>query len=163
VSPNEKRYPEELARAMRSLARRQKTTAQTTAALLNRGLPDGLVDQLVSELTRQGFLHDGRYAEAYARSRLERGYGPDRIAAELTAAGAAEKLVARTISELLEESGEEQILRAALAKRLRVAGEPRTPQELKNLSDYLLRRGFKPEMVRSALESYFDKIFGEGR
>ena len=154
-------YRKELTRAMRSLARRPRSTAGFVAILEERELPHEWIDEIVSELTSHGFLNDERFAEAYARSRLERLYGPDRVVRELVEMGIGEAPAEQMLARLLREDfDEDKTLAEALARRLRVKGEPETPRQLKNLSDFLLRRGFRPQMVREALDVWFGRILG---
>jgi hypothetical protein len=47
-------------------------------------------------------------------------------------------------------------------KRLRASGEPQTPRELKNLKDFLIRRGFSADLTRIELEDHFKRILGDG-
>lgn len=151
----------ELSRAINSLARRPRTKNQVINSLEGRNLNEARIAEIVDELTRLGLLDDCRYADGYARSRLERGYGPEKIIKELVKMGIAEDLAVNTLSSLSEDFPEADILRAAAAKRLRINGEPSEPKELKNLHDFLIRRGFNSELVRVELKPYYDRILGE--
>ena len=162
MSAEEKRLKEELVWAMRRLSRSLMTEAELRRALVRRGLPEDGIELVVARLREDGFLDDARYAEAYARIRLERGYGTARIHRELLKRGIDEDLSENALSALRTDFEEAEVLRAALAKRLRARGEPQTRKDLKNLSNFLVRRGFPPYMIREELEEFFDHILGNG-
>ena len=144
---------------MRRLARTPRTEAEVRDSLGQKGLPDNRVGEIVAELLRLGYIDDRRLAAAFARGRCERGCGRARIRREMAERGFAGAAIEAAVADL--DLGELDVLRAALAKRLRTRGEPKTPQELKNLSDHLIRRGFSPEAVRSELRGFFKRILME--
>ncbi len=160
MSAADPRYKEELVRAMRRLSRVPRTTAETRDQLRERELPPAWVRGIVAELREHGFLDDKRFAQDYARARIERGYGPGRVRKELADKGIAEDLVESAAGALGADYDEAVCLRDALSKRLRVQGGPQTPRELRNLNDYLVRRGFSPELVRGELEEFYENILG---
>jgi regulatory protein len=160
--PGDQRLREELLRAMRRLARTPRTLAETRENLLAKDIPTAAAEEIISILEQEGFLNDSRYAESYARFRIEHGYGPARIRRELIQKGVAAGTAEAALARLEEDFDEPEILRSTLAKQLRIKGEPRTPRELKNLGDFLTRRGFSPELIREELESHFDRVFGGG-
>jgi regulatory protein len=160
--PGDPRLHEELVRAMRRLSRIPRTEAETREKLVSREVPSQAVEEIVAILKREGFLNDARYAAGYTRFQLERGYGPARIRRELIGKGVAGRIAEAALAELGEDFDEKDILRAALAKRLRTNGEPRTPRELKNLGDFLTRRGFSPVLIREELEPHFDRVLSGG-
>lgn len=153
------RLREELAREMRALARRSRSVYETRLRLEERELPSDLAEMVIAALQRYGFLDDQRFAGEYVRSKLRTGFGPDRIRAELHERGVAESLIDATLAAEEEETPQVDLLRDVLEKRLRVKGEPRSRKDLKNLMDFLIRRGFAPERVRSALDRHFRALF----
>jgi len=67
------------------------------AKLTARGHPPEQVEAVAAELEGQGLLSDARYAEALFRVRVERGYGPLRIAVEMRDKGLDEALIRRWV------------------------------------------------------------------
>ena len=53
----------------------------------------------------------------------------------------------REYFELVAQNPEEQLIDAAIAKRLRIRGKPKNRAEAKSLFDHLLRQGFAFELV----------------
>ncbi|HHO68381.1 MAG TPA: regulatory protein RecX, partial [Gammaproteobacteria bacterium] len=72
---------------MRLLARREHSVLELRRKLEQRGWQGGPLDEVLDSLVDQNLLSDRRFAEVYTRTRIERGYGPLRIRAELRERG----------------------------------------------------------------------------
>ncbi|HLV77185.1 MAG TPA: regulatory protein RecX [Marinobacter sp.] len=75
------------AAALRLLARREHSRLELTLKLRQRKIESPLIDQVLDEFEAEDWLSDQRFAESYARQRIETGYGPLRIQAELQQRG----------------------------------------------------------------------------
>lgn len=64
-----------LAAAVRALATREYSVLELKTKLTGRFGEENAA-RVVSELKEQGLVDDARYAEAYCRNRIQRGYGP---------------------------------------------------------------------------------------
>ena len=93
-------YQESYAAALRLLARREHSRLELRHKLLVRNFTESAVESVVARLVDSGLLSDQRFAEVYARSRFERGYGPLRIRAELDERGVGAGLAERTLADL---------------------------------------------------------------
>lgn len=144
---------------MRRLARIPRSVEETKLQLRERTIPSEWIERITAELLDKGFLDDRRFAEAFARARSERGFGDARIRKELADKGVGGELIEAALTSARGDFSEKQILRDVLAKRVRSQGKPRTERELKNLSDFLYRRGFSPESIRAELEGFFKEVF----
>lgn len=80
------------ARAMRMLAVREHATRELRRKLRQRGGEPAVVEAVLERLTADGVLSDGRFAEAYVRSRIGRGQGPIKIRAGLVERGVSRGL-----------------------------------------------------------------------
>lgn len=69
--------------AMRYLARREYCRAELVRKLAGRGVDEGVAREAVARLAEDRLVSDERFAESFARQRVERLYGPRRIRAEL--------------------------------------------------------------------------------
>lgn len=154
-------YKAELNRQMRSLARRSRSIEEVRTRLLERDVLETTVEALIADLIKSGFLDDRRYATEYCRTKLRPGFGRLRIRRELLERGVPESIVDEALRSEEADFPEKELLQAALAKRVRNVGEPTTPGELRKLVNYLQRRGFRSDSIRSELNSYFDKIFSD--
>nr|WP_240956291.1 regulatory protein RecX [Wenzhouxiangella sp. XN79A] len=114
--------------------------------LVRKGWPAELVDGAVNELASEGLQSDRRFAESFARQRVEKGYGPVRIGAELRQRGIDEG----TAEGALESLGVDFFELAASVYHRRYRGRP-APGDIKERSrryQAMLRRGFSSEHLR---------------
>ncbi len=127
------------------LTARDHSCTELKRKLIQKGFDAPKIDSVIAELSEQDYLNDLRYAEAYLRSRAERGYGPQRIECELRQKGVREGDVqaAKDNSdicwlEVLQKlhrkkfGNENAVDKAAEAKQMR----------------YYLQRGFNYEQIR---------------
>jgi regulatory protein len=145
---------------MRSLAHRSRTEQQIRNSLQDRELDSATIERIIKELTEHSFLDDERFARDYTGARLRFGFGLRRIRNDLRERGIAESLIDAALQDARESNRESEAFRVALDKRIRAKGKPDTAGELKNLVDYLARRGFAHERVRQELQECFDRILG---
>jgi len=74
---------------LRLLARREHSQQELLSKLALRGFSRDDVQPVIDELAEQGWQDDLRYAENYARFRIQKGYGPLRVKRELKQNGIA--------------------------------------------------------------------------
>ncbi|HXH03255.1 MAG TPA: regulatory protein RecX, partial [Candidatus Competibacteraceae bacterium] len=88
--------------ALGLLARRDHTRLELRQKLLARNFPETEVTAELARLEAEGLLSERRFAEVYAHSRLDKGYGPLRVSRELKERGVADEVVAETLAVLDE-------------------------------------------------------------
>ena len=88
------------AKALELLTRREHSRLELRQKLCQRGFPAERIETALDELAQERLLDESRYAELYACSRADKGYGPLRIARELRERGIAEELVVATLADL---------------------------------------------------------------
>ena len=95
---------------------------------------------------------DTRYAEAYARNRVAKGYGPLRIVRELAERGVNADLARQTLTAV-DWAARSQ------AVRVKKFGQQAPPdfREQARQSRFLQYRGFTSEQIRSAFKVQDDK------
>ncbi len=99
---------------------------------------------------QEGSLSDGRYAELYARSRVEKGFGPLRIEYELRQWGIDETLILEALSGYATGWSS----RAAAVRRKRFGDPlPKDGRERARQFRFLHNRGFTSEQVRALLDA----------
>ena len=97
-------------------------------------------------------LDDGRVARAYARTAAKvKGRGRLRVARELQAMGIARDVIAAAVGEVFGDADERAMIDRAIQKKLRGGRKPATVQERARIYQFLLRQGFTPAAVSSAL------------
>ena len=99
---------------------------------------------------RGGWLSDDRFAENYLRMRVEKGYGPMRILAELKDRGVDEELIANLLRGCAVDWNEQ----ATAARRKHFgACSHRDFKERARQARFLQQRGFSADQVRAALST----------
>lgn len=124
--------------ALRLLARREHGRAELAKKLAMRGYAEPEVALLLDVLEEQGLLSEARYVSSYVRSRVERGYGPLRILAELRQHGADESVV----REELDAYKGEWLELASQYYRRRFKGSPADYGERGQRWRHMQQRGF---------------------
>ncbi|NND45036.1 MAG: regulatory protein RecX [Xanthomonadales bacterium] len=84
--------------AYRYLGAREHSCQELRDKLLRKGVPRDIAHMAVDELAEEGLVSDQRYAEAFARSRIERHQGPFKIRAELRKRGVPDAVVEEALS-----------------------------------------------------------------
>jgi len=134
---------------LRLLARREHSQKELLNKLLIRGFNKDDILAVIEELALKGWQSDLRYAESYARHRIEKGYGPISIIYELRQNGIEtvnlEDLVQKTAGswmELLEQVYTKKYKQDTFLDR----------NEWAKRSRFLLHRGFSDAMVNALFE-----------
>lgn len=79
--------------ALRLLARREHSRTELHTKLLERSFDANIIEAVLQVCAEQGLQSDIRFTEAYVNMRINCGYGPLRIYAELRQRGIAEELI----------------------------------------------------------------------
>ncbi len=135
--------------AVRLLAAREHSRAELKRKL-ERQLSVEAVEALLDELAAEGLQSDDRFVESYLHSRMERGFGPLRIRAELQERGIDEARI-RLALEAVEEQWKERLLR--VARRKFGDDPPGDRREMGRRFRFLAGRGFPEHLIRDYLFS----------
>lgn len=130
---------------LRLLARREHSQKELLDKLALRGFDAESSLAVIAELAEQGWQSDDRYAESYARQRIQKGYGPLRIAYELQQRGAG----GVDLDALLEEMDESWL--NILEKIYLSKYDPDTglsAKEWLKRSRFLQQRGFSGDLIK---------------
>lgn len=144
---NDEHQRKALAQAVKLLARREHSRAELALKLRKRGFSDTTVEAVLDECETQGWLDDRRFADIYARQRMEGLYGPVRIMAELQQRG-----VEAEPESLSAVADGEWRRRAVLAreKRFGLGGELAW-EERGRQGRFLAQRGYTMNQIEYAL------------
>ena len=135
------------------LARREHSAGELRKKLIAKGYPAELVSGVLEQLDARGLLSDARFAEVFARSRSNKGFGVARIAQELRLRGVSDEQIAPALSDAKET------WRAQIAQvRRKRFGEalPQNNADRAKQARFLLQRGFTSEQVRAVLRGKSD-------
>jgi regulatory protein len=134
------------------LARREHSQQELRSKLLSRGCDTDELDQLLHDLEAEGLQSDERYTESYIHSRIDRGFGPLRIQAELRQRGVSDALVEQFLD--LRSSSWKQRAQAVWAKKYgEQAGDYK---ERARQARFLQGRGFSAHTISQILKNEWD-------
>lgn len=136
--------------AIRILSQFEHTVRQLKSKLLKRGFAADDVDEVLKDLQQQNLVSDQRFAEEYATSRLNKGFGPVRIAQEMREKGVSEVLVDNTLDAFYEQWPE--VMDKALHKKF-AGSTVLNFAERARRARFLEYRGFPAYLIRQRLFS----------
>ncbi|WP_455388471.1 regulatory protein RecX [Petrachloros mirabilis] len=137
-----------LERAVRYLARFDRTAAQVERFLTSKGASPAQARQTIGRLLDLRYLDDRACASRWVETWLaRRPMGRERLKAELLAKGVAEALADKTIGEALQAVDEE-----ALARRAFGSWRNRRQALPGQAAQYLRRRGFDEETIERIID-----------
>ncbi len=135
---------------IRLLARREHSRYELLTKCLAKRFPRNLIDVVLDELSQRDWQDDARYAEVFARQRIQKGYGPLAIRAELQQRGLAlddlDVLLATLVS-----NWQDVIERVYYAKYKQ---PPDNTQEKAKRFRFLQQRGFTPTQIQTLFKQH---------
>ncbi len=134
--------------ALGLLTRREHSAFELAQKLKLRGFNADVIDAVLERLAEQGWQSDARYAAAYLRMRVARGYGLTAIRAELRQRGVASADVTAALAEADVEWLE--CAQRQIARHYPAPAEDHAARLVRYR--HLLNRGFSPEQARAASE-----------
>jgi regulatory protein len=145
VSPTNSRHAR--AFALDCLARHDRSAAELTAKLQEKGYDREICAQVVADLVREHLVDDRRYVEQVLTYRAARGQGPNKIRYELEKKGLDKALVADSITAFGDWNA------AALRAREKKFGAslPTLYADKARQSRFLAYRGFTGAQIRLVL------------
>ncbi len=138
--------------ALRLLARREHSAAELKYKLQRRGHDAPVVDGIVEQLAGAGWQSDSRYAEMLVRNRIDQGYGPLRIRAELEAARVPDAEVRSALAAVEVDWGEQ----AARVHARKFREPAKDAAQWQKQYRHLALRGFEPQHIRAVLKNRTD-------
>jgi regulatory protein len=109
--------------AVRLLKSRAKSRARLELALEARGHSAEQISEAIARVTSLGYLDDGRYAEAKARSAISEGRSIADVERRLAADGIAPELATSAARAAAHEAGHDDLSAArALVKKRKLSG-----------------------------------------
>jgi regulatory protein len=140
---------------LKLLARRELSVEGVRARLEDRGYSPDEIAEALARLLESGALDDRRVARAYARTAVAvKGRGRLRINQELLHMGIQKEIAAEALGEVFGELDERTLIDAAIRKKLRGRPAPQDQREQVRLYQFLMRQGFSPAAVASALRRF---------
>jgi len=145
-------------RAVKLLTVKPRSVAELRERLLQgKNTNPSVVEAVIARLEEYGYLNDERFAFSYASLKVKRRpVGRRRLQRDLKLKKIENNVAEGALELVYAETSEEQLIDAAIEKRLRLRGRPKTRIEAKKLFDHLLRQGFEFELVSDKVRALFD-------
>lgn len=137
--------------AMRLLSFRDRTKSEIRKRLLGSDFPEDIVEEVIDQLSRVGFLDDEKFTRDWVKSRTtSKPMGRARLVWELRAKGVEQP----TVEEALEDRDEdtEYGLALELARKKAEKSDTGDPSLRNKLASFLRRRGFGWDAIARALD-----------
>ncbi|MGC2425025.1 MAG: regulatory protein RecX [Nitrospirota bacterium] len=140
--------------AYRYLALRDRSVSELRDYFRRKEVPADVVETVLGEFIRYGYLDDRRFAASFAKSLIERkGLSRYALKMELKRKGVPEGDIEQALEGLFGENGydEDEVARSLARKKAKSLGNLPQDKARRRLADYLRRRGFSFEAVRKAM------------
>ena len=138
--------------AITLLGRREHTRLELRKKLQVK-YPDeagAAVDVVLDRLVEEGYLSDGRFAEAYLRYRSSKGFGPIRLARELDERGVPAPIAKAALANF-EVANAQWVDLALLVREKKFGAMPVDVQDRARQERFLAYRGFSFEQIAECL------------
>jgi regulatory protein len=138
--------------SMHALSRRGVSSSEMASLLASRDLDPQVVSDEVERLEGVGLLNDRELAENLVRAKQERkGLGRGAVTSELRSRGIAPELIEQALSEIDDDDEQARADEWAVKRSSSLQGLDRATAE-RRLNGYLMRRGYRSETIRRAVE-----------
>ena len=141
-----------LSKALKLLEYRARSQEEISNRLRRADYSQDVIRAVIKDLSALGYLDDEAFVEMWIKDRIIKGCGQWRISSELMAKGVRRELIEEKISE--HYSDQERYARAFEVGKKKVVTLKQVDKNkrYKNLSGYLLRRGFSSHLVAEVCE-----------
>lgn len=140
-------------RAIEMLSRRAYSHAEIQKKLIDKGEDEDTASYCADWLVERGLIDDESYAEAVARHYAAKGYGAGRVRAELNRRGISRELWDSAVDAMPEDTTK---IDKFIASRLKDTNDR---DEIRRVSQALMRRGYSWDDIRDALERRRTEIY----
>ena len=136
-------------RAVKLLAAKPRSIQELRERLLEKQWADeAAVEYALGKLKEYGYLDDERFAFGFASYKVrQKPVGRQRLARDLQTKKVSKETADAALELVYQETPEEELIRRAIEKRIRLRGRPTNRQETKSLYDHLLRLGFSYDLI----------------
>jgi regulatory protein len=147
-------------RALRYLGRRLHSTSELRIKLKQKGYEKELVDDVISDLSKAGYLNDLDFAMEFTMQKINaKLWGKNKIKSELIKKGINAEIIAQALNESFNEDDEyEKAMITAQKKIKSIKFKQDNSTELKRkVISFLIARGYSYEIAGKVC----DKLIGE--
>ncbi len=143
--------------AYRYLSYRPRSRAEVAQKLKDKGFAGHLVDAVLRDLDRLGYVNDREFALQWTRARIRlRGFGRRRIEHELKGKGVAPELIQDALSEAFGDASELDIALREADRKMKTLGRYEPDVRRRRVAGMLERRGFPAGIIRAVVKALED-------
>ncbi len=151
----------ELARARdaayRHLSYRPRSRAEILRKLKEKGFSAPLVDRVLGDLERLGYVNDRDFAVQWTRSRIRlRSFGRRRIEQELRDRGVDRELIQDALSEAFADASELDLALGEAEKKMKTLRRFDPEVRKRRVAGLLERKGFPAGIIRTVIRQFKD-------
>lgn len=137
--------------ALRLLSYRDRSESEIRKRLAGNDYPEDIVDEVVDQLSRMGFVDDEKFSRDWVKARTaSKPMGRTRLAWELRAKGVGQPTVEQALEGLDEDA--EYKLALSLAQTKAEKANTNDPSFRDKTASFLRRRGFGWDVIARALD-----------
>lgn len=150
-------------RAVKLLAAKPRSAAELRERLLEKSWTNTeIVDGVIEKLKEYKFVDDRQFAGDLALSKLrQKPQGKRRLQQSLSQKKLDKEIVEAALRSAFEKMPETELIDSAIAKRIRLKGNPKTREETKKFYDHLLRQGFSFDLIMEKMSAIAKQTFEE--
>ncbi|GIP21502.1 regulatory protein RecX [Paenibacillus sp. J22TS3] len=138
--------------ALNYLSRKPRTSKEISVRLKEKGREEGIIQETVARLEKEGLINDALYAQEWAAQRVRnRGKGKMWVRQELRQKGVSKPLIEEALGGVPEEEEYDSALAMGAKKWRQTSGE--VMDRKRKTGAYLMRRGFSGALVSRVLRS----------
>jgi len=145
---NEDLFREIYNKALDIISRREHSSREVKDKLSRRFNAEDLIDSAIEKLLANNLINDVRFAEMYVLSRKKKGFGPKRIAYELSSKGVKDSLSNEAI---IKEGGWLESAKNVFAKKFKEGPSSNFKESMKQKT-FLQNRGFSFKEIDSVMQ-----------
>lgn len=138
--------------AYRFLTYRPRSRAEIETKLRDKEFKNTIIDAVLTDLARLGYVNDLQFAREWTRSRIRfQGFGRRRIGQELKNKGIGREIIREVFAEAFSDEAESETAKRVAGKKLNTMKSLDRETRRRRLAGFLERKGFTFEIIRTVL------------
>lgn len=144
-----------LERLRKYCAFQERSQQEVRNKLVELGQRGNEMENIIVQLIEEGFLNEERFALAFARGKFRmKEWGRTKIVRELKRKGISDYCINKALKEIDDRDYRKTLL-AALKRKAPGLKDKNIFSRRQKLSNYLIGKGFEPELVWEEVKEYF--------
>ena len=142
--------------ALRFLSIRNHSSQELSRKLSKKKFSNEIIEKVIDELSLEGYLNDRKFAEQYFAELTDKFFGPLKIKNEMIKRGIRSETLDEVLSEYFNNYEMQKEVIQKLLSKSKFPKKISNRNELQKIYNYLINRGFAPEVVMGCLREKYD-------